>query len=159
VDDINAEIRKIGVDKLAASILDENTGMLTVVVRSEDGKDEFEYDVVPSDSYPKINQVEADALKAIYGDIIAVEESVSVDTKLFEKYSEYIQDFIKSCETIPAEEKEKFFTKNSKPSILKGTVNRIHELAIATSDSVTNVIANIKPVIKIQDVKRTKKGV
>jgi hypothetical protein len=156
-DELTTNIRIVGVDKLSEHIKTEKPEMVTINVKSPDGKDEFEYDIVPADSYPKYSDEEYDALKAKYGEIVTNEEIVTIDAALFEKYSTVLQDFIKYCEVIPEEEKEKFFSTKTKRGIAKGTLSKINDLAASTKKTVKEVIDDIKPAIKVQNVHRVTK--
>ena len=105
------------------------------------------------DSYVKANLDEERIgyLKDTYGeDIIDVKSKYVFDSDMVEKYGELISKAIEKIKGIPDADKAQIIKVEESPSIRKGTIEKLRDIAVAAKTSVLALFKDIQPTQQLK---------
>lgn len=124
----------------------ENPG--SIILEGLDNNNLAKVMFVPNDKYLKINDKKAIELVSNYNkDIIESKETLSIDSKMLEKYKDLISDFIMNSPEIEEKDKDKILKYKNEFSIKKGTINKLSMY----SDYI-KVLQDINPVLSLKNI-------
>jgi|694.fasta_scaffold75973_8 hypothetical protein len=127
------------------------TGSFNIRATGAKGKPDASFMFIPTDRYTTIDEERFNCLTEQFGEEIAEETTTyTMDSELIEKYGEIISDLIEKCKKIEDGDKKKLIKAVTKFNVRKGTISNLTKFE---GHKIENLLANIKPVYQMKNVK------
>jgi len=149
-DGVSKIIKTIAEKKWLELYNEDGTNPGTIVIEAEDGFGSMaSITYVPSNRFTSVSDKNLESIIETIGDeYIEIETEHVIDSNIYEKYSDLINDFIINNENIETKDKIGFIKKVDKFSIDKNIMDNLDGL---DNVSVSKVFETIKPVFSIKD--------
>lgn len=105
---------------------------------------------VPQDKYITIDEIRANELTNMYGDVVEKGVTYTMNTALVEKYGAVISKLISECKEISDADKAALISASVKYSVKKGTIETANKIK---GSNLAEIVTEIKPIFQIKGVK------